>query len=50
MIDGQIILIESNFNSFIVTCGFNTKMCSSKGNVLMNLNWIKQGKQQVAKP
>jgi hypothetical protein len=38
MIDGQIISVESNFNSFIATCGFNKKMCSSKGNVLMNLN------------
>jgi hypothetical protein len=38
MIDGQIILVESKFNSFIATCGFNAKMHSPKGNVLMNLN------------
>jgi len=36
MIDGQIILAEYKFNSFIAICGFNTKICSSKGNVLLN--------------
>jgi len=36
MIDGQIILVEYNFNSFIAICGFNTKIRSSKGNVLLN--------------
>jgi len=37
MINEQhIISIESGSNSFNVTCGFNTKTCSSKGEVLMN--------------
>jgi hypothetical protein len=38
MIDGHVISIECNSNSFNATCGFNTKACSSKKNVLMNLN------------
>jgi hypothetical protein len=36
MIDENIILVESSLNSFNVTCGFNTKACSSKGEVFMN--------------
>jgi hypothetical protein len=55
MINGQIIPIESNFNSFNVVYGFNTKAHFSKGDVLMNLNVrdddinvkISQGKHQV---
>jgi hypothetical protein len=38
MIDGHIISIESNSNSFNVACGFNKKTHSSKGDALMNLN------------
>jgi hypothetical protein len=38
MINGHVISIESNSNSFNVTCGFNTKAHSSKKDVLMNLN------------
>jgi hypothetical protein len=38
MIDEHIILVESRSNSFNVTCGFNTKTHSSKGEVLMNWN------------
>ncbi len=55
MIDGHVISIESKCNSFNATCGFNTKVHYSKGNVLMNLNvWDEryklkktQGKYQV---
>ncbi len=36
MIDEHIISIESCSNSFYVTCGFNTKTCSLKREVLMN--------------
>jgi hypothetical protein len=36
--DGHVISIESYFNSFNATCGFNTKAHSSKKVVLMNLN------------
>jgi len=38
MIDGHVISIETNSNSFNATCGFNTKAFFSKKNVLMNLN------------
>jgi hypothetical protein len=51
------ILIESCFISYIATCGFDTKMRSSKGKTLMNWNipneWYNgnvlktQNKQQV---
>jgi hypothetical protein len=36
MIDEHIILVELGSNSFNATCGFKTKTCSSKGEVLMN--------------
>jgi len=49
MIDGHIISIESNSNSFNVACGFNKKTHSSKGDALMNLNvqdeWYKKFKK-----
>jgi hypothetical protein len=38
MIDGHIISIEFNSNSFNAACGFNTKFHYSKGNVSTNLN------------
>jgi hypothetical protein len=38
MIDEYIISLESCSNSINATCGFNTKTCSSKGEVLMNKN------------
>jgi hypothetical protein len=36
MIDEHIISIEFDFNSFNATFDFNTKTCSSKGEIFMN--------------
>jgi hypothetical protein len=36
MIDEHIILVEFGSNSFNVTCDFNIKAHSSKGEVFMN--------------
>jgi len=38
MIDEHIILVESNFNPFNATCGFNTKTHFSKEKIWMNQN------------
>jgi hypothetical protein len=36
MIDKFIILVEFGSSSFNATCDFNTKACSSKGEVFVN--------------
>jgi hypothetical protein len=45
MINGHFISIELNSNSFNVNCDFDTKVRSSKGDVLMNLNGWYKGKE-----
>jgi hypothetical protein len=47
MINGHFISIEFNSNSLNVSCDFDTKVRSLKGNVLMNLNAWYKGKKNT---
>jgi hypothetical protein len=38
LIDEHIILVEFSYNSFNATCGFITKTCFSKWEILLNWN------------